>query len=78
MVKGLRIRFSKITDLPFIVDIYNQAIRSGNATGDLDEFSVDDRKEWFYKFDNDHYPLYVAVIENKVIGYCIELTYKRE
>ena len=78
MVKGLRIRFSKITDLPFIVDIYNQAIRSGNATGDLDEFSVDDRKEWFHKFDNDNYPLYVAVIENKVIGYCIELTYKRE
>jgi len=76
MVKGLNIRFSKIADLPFIVDIYNQAIRSENATGDLDEFSVDDRKEWFYKYDNDHYPLYVAVIENKVVGYCALSPYR--
>jgi len=76
MVKGLSIRFSKITDMPVIVDIYNQAIRSGNATGDLDEFNIDDRKEWFHKFDNDQYPLYVAVIENIVVGYCAISPYR--
>jgi len=70
MKNGLNIRFSKTSDLPFLVDIYNQAIRSGNATGDLNEFHVNDRVDWFNKYDPDEYPLYVAEIENKIVGYC--------
>ncbi len=77
MKKELIIRFSKITDLPFIVDIYNQAIRSENATGDMDEFRVDDRIEWFNKFDNNKYPLYVAEIGNVIVGYCTLSPYRK-
>ena len=70
------IRFANIADLPFIVKIYNQAIRSKNATGDIEEFDFDERIGWFEKFDNDKYPLYVAEIENSVVGYCTLSPYR--
>lgn len=70
MKKEILIRFATITDLPFLVDIYNQAIRSRSATGDMDEFSVEERLEWFEKFDNNEYPIYIAEIETRVVGYC--------
>lgn len=76
MKKELIIRFVNITDLPFIVDIYNQAIRSRCATGDMEEFGVDDRIEWLKKFDDNEYPLYIAEIENRVVGYCTLSPYR--
>lgn len=69
MQKILSIRFANISDLPSIVDIYNQAIRSKYATGDMDEFSVENRIKWFNKFDADNYPIYVAEQNNTVVGY---------
>ena len=72
----IKIRFSKSNDLPFIVDIYNQAIRSNSATGDLTEFSIEQRLDWFNKFDNEVYPIYIAEIENKVVGYCTISPYR--
>ena len=72
----LLIRFASIADLPFIVDIYNQAIRTKCATGDTREFCVDERKEWFEKFDINEYPLYVAEISNKIVGYCTLSPYR--
>jgi len=76
MKKELIIRFANITDLPFITDIYNQAIRSKCATGDMEEFGVVDRIEWFEKFDNNKYPLYIAEIKNRVVGYCTLSAYR--
>lgn len=76
MKNELTIRFSKTEDLPFIVNIYNQAIRSGNATGDINEFDVANRIDWFSKYDNNEYPLYVAEIANRVIGYCTISPYR--
>jgi L-amino acid N-acyltransferase len=70
MKESINIRFAEISDLPFIVDIYNQAIRSHCATGDLSEFTIEQRNDWFNKFDNNSYPLYIAEIKNKVVGYC--------
>ena len=76
MKKEIIIRFANITDLPIIVDIYNQAIRSRCATGDMEEFGVDERIEWFEKFDNNENPLYIAEIENRVVGYCTLSPYR--
>jgi len=72
----IKICFAKMTDLPFIVDIYNQAIRSNIATGDLTEFAVEHRKDWFNKFDSEMYPIYIAEIEKKVVGYCTISPYR--
>ncbi len=70
------IRFAKLSDLPFIINIYNQAIRTKCATGDTNEFCVNDKKVWFEKFDINKYPLYIAEIENKVVGYCTLSPYR--
>lgn len=70
MKKDLKFRFAQLNDLPYLVSIYNQAIKSKCATGDIKEFKVEERLAWFQKFDNNTYPLYVATYKNKVVGYC--------
>jgi len=67
---SLSIHQANHTDLPAIVAIYNQAIHSKNATGDTQDFRVAERQEWFKKFSANEYPLYVAKVENKLVGYC--------
>jgi phosphinothricin acetyltransferase len=76
MIKKPNIRFASINDLPLIVEIYNQAIGSKSATGDMDAFLVEDRVEWFQKFDTDSFPIYVAEINDKVIGYLSFSSYR--
>ena len=76
MLDDLNIRFGKSIDLAVIVGIYNQAIRTGQSTGDLEEYNVEDRVTWIQKFDKDNYPLYVAEIDNKVVGYCSLSAYR--
>ena len=76
MKPKLNIRFADITDLPFIIEIYNQAIRANGATGDLTEFTIEQRIDWFNKFDNETYPIYIAEIANRVIGYCTISPYR--
>ncbi len=70
MQNDLTIRFARREDLPSMVDIYNQAIRSKRSTGDLDEFKVEDRIAWFEKFSNQSFPLYICETDGKLIGYC--------
>jgi phosphinothricin acetyltransferase len=69
MKNNPKIRFATIDDLPSIVEIYNQAIRSKKATADLTEFKVEERVSWFNKFNDNQHPIYVAEINNKVVGY---------
>ena len=76
MQKKLSIRFANISDLPSIVDIYNQAIRSKAATGDMDEFNLEERINWFNKFDADNYPIYVAEQNDKIVGYATLSPYR--
>ncbi len=70
MGEDLKFRFAQQNDLPILVTIYNQAIKSECVTGDTEEFKVEERLVWFQKFDNNTYPLYVATYKNKVVGYC--------
>jgi len=76
MEKELQIRFATISDLPMITEIYNQAIRSKNATGDLEEYQVEERIEWFNKYSKDEYPIYVALLQNVIVGYCTISPYR--
>jgi phosphinothricin acetyltransferase len=69
-------RLATIEDLPAIVDIYNQAIKSGSATGDMTEFMIEERIDWFKFFDSDNYPLYVVELNEKVVGYATISPYR--
>ena len=67
------IRLAEKNDLPRIVDIYNQAIKMGNCTADMDTISVESRIDWFDEHIPEKFPIYLAVSkENKdiIMGWC--------
>ena len=65
----LQIRIAERSDLANIVLIYNQAIRSRTATGDMDEFKVEDRHDWFDRHVPEKYPISLAELEGEVRGF---------
>lgn len=69
MTNNLTIRPAQFEDLTSIVNIYNQAIRSRKATGNLWEFTVKERTNWFEKHNQDSFPIYVAELNGEVVGY---------
>ncbi|MCQ6264856.1 GNAT family N-acetyltransferase [Fictibacillus sp. WQ 8-8] len=65
----VNIREALLRDLPAILDIYNDAIKTLTATFDLEEQTLEERKVWFEKYGGD-FPLIVAKLDGKVAGYC--------
>lgn len=63
-----QVREAVLEDLPYILDIYNEAIRNLTATFDLEEQPLEQRKTWFEKH-GPRYPLMVAELDGKVVGY---------
>jgi L-amino acid N-acyltransferase YncA len=64
------IRLATLTDLPHLVEIYNQAIASQTATADTIPFAVEARRSWFAGHTPDAYPIYVCEDESGlVVGY---------
>ena len=64
----ISIRTAEIKDVPFIAEIYNEAILNTTATFDTDPKSIEDRLIWF----NNHgkkYPVLVAESSNKIVGW---------
>lgn len=60
-------------DLPAIIDIYNESIPSGRSTADTVPITVEDRIEWFRKFDPIKRPIWVAEDAGSIAG-CIYLS----
>ncbi len=71
-----KIRHADIHDLKKIVEIYNQAIRSKTATGDMDVFIPEERVDWFKAFDPDNFPIFVAVTDENIVGYATLSPYR--
>ncbi|MFX3630009.1 MAG: N-acetyltransferase family protein [Ectobacillus sp.] len=65
----MKIRKATVEDVPGILEIYNDAVLHTTATFDLREQTLEERTQWFYKY-NDLYPLVVAEIDGRVAGYC--------
>ncbi|MBB4634804.1 GNAT family N-acetyltransferase [Longimicrobium terrae] len=70
------IRTAAALDLPSIVGIYNQAVLAGFQTGDLEPVSVESRQGWFESHGPETYPLYVAVSDQHVAGWCSLSAYR--
>jgi phosphinothricin acetyltransferase len=63
------VRLATTTDLPWIVEIYNQAISAGNATADTIPLTVEQRQDWFQAHIPEAYPIYVYDREDNVLGW---------
>ena len=65
----VKIRIAKQEDLERIVEIYNQAIPSHRSTGFISLLTVEDIQGWFDRHKPDFYPIYLAQINGKVVGW---------
>jgi L-amino acid N-acyltransferase YncA len=65
----IQIRPARPQDLPAIVEIFNQGIRTRASTGYLTEVTVADRQTWFKNHSKDSYALLVAEHDGRIIGY---------
>jgi len=63
-------------NLPEIVEIYNQAIALGTATADISPVTVKSRKRWLQDHKEDHYPVFVGLNLNTVVGWCSLSAYR--
>jgi len=63
------IRTATIKDLPAINEIYNLAIPSGISTADTESITMKERKKWFKKHKPEKYPVFVAELDDKVVGW---------
>lgn len=62
------IRNALATDLPAIVDIYNQSIPDRRATADTEPVTVASRLDWYHNRTANR-PLWVAAEPNKILGW---------
>ena len=65
---GLSIRTAKSEDLPRLLEIYNDAVRTSPATFDLEPLTLAQRRKWFSEHGRSH-PLVVAELRGRVAGY---------
>ena len=65
----INIRVAKIEDIDRINDIYNYVVREKFKVAYLEPWTKDMRLEWFKEHNNEEYPIYVAEIDDVVIGF---------
>lgn len=63
------VRDAVIDDLPSIVDIYNSTIKGRMVTADLEDVTVESKKEWFCGHNPDKRPMWVAEYNGRVAGW---------
>ena len=65
----LAVRPAVHADLPMIVEILNQVIRTRNTIAILEETTVDARREWLESHLDARFPLLVATDGEQVVGW---------
>ncbi|MCL2412603.1 MAG: N-acetyltransferase family protein [Bacteroidales bacterium] len=63
------IRKADTKDLERINEIFNQAILDKFQVADLTQWTIEKRQQWFDERNHEEYPIYVAEIDDIVVGY---------
>ena len=63
------IRDATEQDLPSLLAIHNEAVRTTTAIWDEDEVDLDDRREWLHGRRAGGFPVLVAEVDGEVAGY---------
>ena len=74
----MEIRLATAIDLPEIVAIYNQAIVGGISTADLEPYTAETRRSWFEAHHPESYPIFVGIMDNRVVGWFSLSSYRGE
>jgi phosphinothricin acetyltransferase len=73
----IKIRNAIFDDLESLNRIYNQAINDGLKTADTENVTIDNRKEWMQEHLSEFYPILVAEIDSKIVGYLSISPYRK-
>ena len=65
----MKIRDAAEPDLPAIIKIYNAAIVTRMATAQLEQVTLDDRRNWLKEHSRDRHPFWVLEIDRKIAGW---------
>ncbi|MGL4304552.1 MAG: GNAT family N-acetyltransferase [Mycobacteriaceae bacterium] len=65
----MEIRDAEEADLPSIVLIHNDAVRTTTAIWDDDEVDIEDRRQWFVSRVSNGFPVLVAIYDGEVAGF---------
>jgi len=69
-------RPANASDLPAIVEIYNQAV-AAQATADLEPLTVEGRREWFERHaESERQPILIAEADGTILGYATLSEYR--
>lgn len=69
-MNDLSIRNAQETDLPAILDIYNEVILHTTAVYSEQPHTLQMRKDWYLDRVNNNFPVFVAVIDDNIAGFC--------
>ncbi|BAV04806.1 phosphinothricin acetyltransferase [Filimonas lacunae] len=61
-------RYAALTDLPWVVAVYNSIVAGRMVTADTDEVSVESRLPWFEAHDEKH-PLWIVEADGQPVGW---------
>src|SRR5712691_1426309 len=66
---GIKIRDAVESDLPVIIDIYNDTVPTRIVTAELEPTTVEARLPWFREHSPDEHPFWVAESDCRVLGW---------
>lgn len=69
MPEKIIIRPATETDLPGILEIYNDAILHTVAVYDYTPHSLEMRQQWFREQQDNDFPVFVALLSDKIAGF---------
>lgn len=65
----MKIRDAVESDLPAIIKIYNAAVATRVATAQLEQVTLDERRNWLKEHSPDRHPFWVLEIDRKIAGW---------
>src|SRR5207302_10777579 len=65
----MKIRDAVESDLPAIIKIYNAAVATRVATAQLEQVTLDERRNWLKEHSPDRHPFWVLKIDRKIAGW---------
>jgi len=69
-MSNISIRDAQESDLPAILEIYNEVIVNTTAVYSELPHTLQMRKDWYYDRVNNNFPVFVAVIDGNIAGFC--------
>jgi L-amino acid N-acyltransferase YncA len=67
--KEMKIRDAVESDLPAIIKIYNVAVATRVATAQLEQVTVDERRNWLKEHSPDRHPFWVLEMDRQIAGW---------